>query len=202
MNDNTLNSIFPISACSRNIEARWTSLQTNVSFLTLKECVRSKSPGPCDCQTYRPDFIVPDANKLWHRDIRAIKSKQVATLETAVALCVAARAMVPKSTATLLASIYAQCRLFDDLAAAEYILIEKRRKDRVKGGKTRQDRLRPAREYALRLFYSMRPPEGWKNVGTAARVIAPHVERFVTRGRLCVFAGNCPIRTIRGWLTA
>lgn len=200
MNNNTLNSMFPISACSRDIEGHWASLKTKIPFFTLKEYVRNKSLGLNGCQAYRPAFIVPDADKLWHRDIKAIRCKQVAILETAVALCTAATAMVPKPTATLVADIYAHICFFDDLAAAENGILQKRHDDRVKGGKARQDRSRPAREYALRLFISMRPPEGWNNVGTAARVIAPHVKQFAMRHRLPVFAGDSTIRTIRGWL--
>jgi hypothetical protein len=200
MNKRTLNSMFPITACFCAIEARWTSLDANIPFPTLKEHVCNKIAGLLDDQSYRPAFIVPDADRLWHRDIRTIKGKQVAALETAVALSVAVTLKVPKSTATLLASIEALCRLFDELAVAQERIIQKRHDDRVRGGRARQDRLRPAREYALRLFESMRPPEGWKNVRMAARTIAPQVEAFVARHRFSVFAGDSTIRTIRGWL--
>ncbi|MNL62674.1 hypothetical protein D3C87_1867160 [compost metagenome] len=48
----------------------------------------------------------------------------------------------------------------------------------------------------------MRPAEGWKNAGEAARAIYPHVKDFVIRNRLALVPGESLIRTIRGWLRA
>ena len=194
--------MFPLSARLREIEARWASLQCNVSFPVLKEYVQARSLTPQNQRTYRASFAVRDADTFWHRDIRSIKAEQVAALEMAAAMCAAATLKVPHSKAALIDGINAQCRIFDGLVAVEAKIVQKRRNDRVKGGKARQARLRPAREHALRLFDSMCPPDGWKNIATAARAIAPQVEAFVTRHRLSVFAGDSTIRTIRGWLLA
>lgn len=192
--------MFPISTHRRDAQIRWDSLETGISFLALEDHVRAKRPTPGTCHAYQPSFIGDKRIASWHRDVRALRTEQAATLEKAIALCTAASALEPKPLATLTASIAAHYRDFDVLAAREIQIIQQRHEDRVKGGKARQDRVRPAREYAVRLFKTMRPAEGWKSLAAAARAIAPHVENFVFRHRLSVFAGSSPLRTIHGWL--
>ena len=196
------NFLFPINACCRDIASRWDSLQTGFSFAFFEEHVRSQNPMPSDCHTYVPTFIVPATKAPWDRYAKAAKCGQIAALEKGLVYCTAAKAMVPKSTTDLLANAHAQCRLFDILLASESEDAQKRRDDRVKGGKARQERLRPAKEYAFHLFRSMRPEEGWKNAGEAARAIYPHVKDFVSRNRLALLPAESLIRTIRGWLRA
>ncbi|MCY1220377.1 hypothetical protein [Variovorax sp. EBFNA2] len=193
---------FRINACRREIASRWDPLETGVPFPFFVDHVRSQNPMPNDCHTYVPTFILPATKASWDRYVRAAKCDQIAALETGLAYCIAAKALVPKSTADLLANAHAQCRLFDILLAAEAAATQKRKDDRVKGGKARQERLRPAKEYAFRLFRSMRPEEGWKNAGEAARAIYPHVKDFVIRNRLALLPAESLIRTIRGWLRA
>lgn len=197
-----INIFFQINACHREIASRWDSLQIGLSFALLEEHVRNQNPMPSDCHTYCPTFVMPTTNAPQDRYAKAAKRGQVAALETALAYCIAAKAMVPKSTIDLLINAHAQCHLFDTLLAAEAKAARKRQDDRAKGGKVRQERLRPAKEYVFRLFRSMRPEEGWKNAGEAARAIYPHVKDFVLRNRLALLPAESLIRTIRGWLRA
>jgi len=193
---------FPINVCRRDIASRWDSLQTGFSFSLLEEHVRNQSPMPSDCHTYDPTFTVPVTKARWDRYAKAAKRGQVAALETALAYCIAAKAMVPKSTIDLLTNAHAQCHLFDTLLAAEAKAARKRRDDRAKGGKARHERLRPAKEYAFHLFRSRPPKNGWRNAGEAARAIYPQVKDFVIRNRLALVPGESLIRTICGWLRA
>lgn len=192
---------FPIHACRREIATGWEFLKTRCSFATFEAHVLRQHPAPDNCHTYSPSFVMPDEHApSWDRYATAAKRGQIAALETALAYCIAAKAMVTKPTAELLANARMKRRLFDTLLAAEELASEKRREARVRGGKTRQERLRPAREYAFRLFRSMSPDGGWKNTSEAARTIYPHVKEFVIRNRLALVPGDSLIRTIRGWL--
>ena len=195
-----INIFFPISTCRDEIETRWNSLQIDVDFVQLDEHVRNQKPLPQDCRNYRPTFVIPAMKMSGDRYAKAAKCARVAVLETALAYCIATKAMVPKSTADLLASACAQCSLFDCLLTAETEAAQKRRQDRVKGGKARQERLRPAREYAFHLFRSSNAKKDWRNAGEAARAIYPQVKDFVIRNRLALVPGESLIRTIRGWL--
>ncbi|QRF63276.1 hypothetical protein [Variovorax paradoxus] len=193
--------LFPIGACIRKIAQRWDSLMTNVPFAALEAHVRDHRPTPHDLDAYQPSFgIPPTAAGHWDRYAKVAKRGQIAALEIATAHCVAARVGVPKSLAGLLAAADTGCRTFDHLRVAEQHAIDKRHADRVKGGKTRQDRLRPAREYAFKLFRSMCPAGGWKDAAHAARTIYPKVKEFVWSSRLPMLAEDSLIRTIRGWL--
>lgn len=192
---------FPINACRREIAAGWEFLKTPCSFATFEAHVLRQHPAPDNCHKYLPSFVIPDEHApAWDRYTKAAKRDQIAALEAALAYCIAAKAIVTKPTAELLANARMKRRLFDALLAAEELASEKRRDARVKGGTKRQERLRPAREYALRLFRSMSPDGGWKNTSEAARTIYPHVKEFVIRNRLALVPGDSLVRTIRGWL--
>lgn len=193
---------FPIHACRREIAAGWEFLKTPCSFATFEAHVLRQHPAPDNCHTYSPSFVMPDEHSpAWDRYTKAAKRDQIAALEAALAYCIAAKAMVTKPTAELLANARIKRRLFDTLRAAEEVAREKRHNARVKGGKERQARSsRPAREYALRLFRSMSPDRGWKDTSEAARTIYPHVKEFVIRNRLALMPADSLVRTIRGWL--
>lgn len=221
-----LEPFFPVAARLRRIASRWDELDTGVPFDSFAAYVRSRQPAPCSCkkertaimaphkicsqapgtnshEEYRPAYVLLKNPASWNRYQKTCKLQQLALLEVALAYCIAATVMVPKSTHELLATAYDNCLLFDGKRVELTEIERKCRDDRVKGGKLRQERLNPAREYARRLYVKLRPPEGWKNTTAAIRTIQPRVRAFVQRYHLPVLAGNeqDTVRTIRTWLT-
>ncbi len=194
--------LFPIDPHRRQVMARWERLQIGVPFSDLEDHVRRQHPAPGDCGLYCPTFAIAAEPAAWDRFTKPIKRKQIAALEAAVAYCLAAKVPEPKAMHDLLAGVRVMCDCFDALEAAEEDAIRKRAECRVKGGKARQERLRPVREYAVHLCRKLQPEGGWKSATAAARAIESQVKEFASRHGYSIFSGNDYIRTIRGWLKA
>jgi len=225
MHPYNLHPFSSLDSCMSEIASRWEKLESGIPLACFLAYVRACQPMPCrcamersimvksrticrqaaganKCEEYRPSYPLPHQPTSWKRYQKACRLQQLEILELAAAHCFAAKVMVPKPTRQLLDTAKNYCVLFDKKMDELERITKGCRDACVKGGKVRQSRLNPAREYARRLYARMRPPEGWKNTTTAVRVIQPQVLAFVARCRLPVLAGSeqDTIRSIRKWL--
>jgi hypothetical protein len=196
-------TFFPIESAMTEISHRYKLLGDAPPFATLIKHVRTKSPAPGDHLAYAPDFALTDlysARAKPHRHKAAELLEQLAALETAVACCLAAKAPVAKPMRLLLFDALAFCQKFDQLRASADEADRKRHDARVKGGKSRQAMLEPAREYARRLDATLQPPGGWKNHLERAKTIASEVKTFIIENRLSLVPEENLYRTVGRWL--